>query len=200
MDRYIAVIGAGGWGTALANLLSKKGYNVRVWVYLKEEKEELERNHENLHFLPGIKLEEGIEFSNDMEYCIKGALCVVSAVPSKAVEETAVKIAKYIDIKSQKLVTVSKGLDANTQERISQVICRVIPGVDVAVLSGPSHAEEVARGMITTNVAASASDETAEFAQEIFMTDYFRVYTNNDIIGVELGGALKNIIALCVGV
>ncbi|MDP4119398.1 MAG: NAD(P)H-dependent glycerol-3-phosphate dehydrogenase, partial [Bacillota bacterium] len=110
------------------------------------------------------------------------------------------KIAKYIDIKSQKLVTVSKGLDANTQERISQVICRVIPGVDVAVLSGPSHAEEVARGMITTNVAASASDETAEFAQEIFMTDYFRVYTNNDIIGVELGGALKNIIALCVGV
>ncbi len=200
MSKHIALVGAGGWGTALGNLLAKKGYNVRMWAYLKEEKEELETFRENKRFLPGVKLSDNIEFTNDMEYCIKDALCIVSAVPSKAVASTSANIAKYIDVKNQRLITVSKGLDADTQERLSQIIARNIPEVNLAVLSGPSHAEEVANEMATTNVAASESAETAEFVQELFMTDYFRVYTNTDVIGVELGGALKNIIALCAGV
>ncbi len=196
----IAVIGAGGWGTALANVLAGKGFVVKQWAYLQEEKESLEKNRENINFLPGIKLNDNIEFSNDMGYCIKDAACIVSAVPSMAVETTAKEIAKHIDIKTQRLVSVSKGLDANTFERISQVYKRNIPGVRVVVLSGPSHAEEVAKGMTTTNVATCDNSEDAKFVQDLFMTDYFRVYTNTDMIGVELGGALKNIIALCAGV
>lgn len=200
MFKTIAVIGAGGWGTALANLLAKKGFTVKLWAYLEEEKNELERYGENKRFLPGVFLNENIKFSCDMEYCIKGSGIIVSAVPSKAVKTTAAHMAKYIDVKKQKLVTVSKGLDSETFERISQIYEQTIPGIDTAVLSGPSHAEEVAREMATTNVAASKNPETAQLVQEVFMTDYFRVYTNNDVIGVELGGALKNIIALCAGV
>lgn len=200
MNGTIAVIGAGGWGTALANLLAKKGYNVKLWVYLQEEREELESNRENIRFLPGISLSDNIEFSCDMEYCVKDAVCVISAVPSKAVKSTAEQLKEIIDVKKQKLITVSKGLDSVTFERISQVYKRIIPGVEVTVLSGPSHAEEVAREQVTTNVAACENEQTAEFVQEIFMTDYFRVYTNTDMVGVELGGALKNIIALCAGV
>lgn len=198
--QTVAVIGAGGWGTALANLLAQKGNKVKMWAYLKEEKDALEKDRENKLYLPGIKLSDNIEFSNDMAYCIKDAVCIIAAVPSKAVETTAKEIAKYIDINNQKLVSVSKGLDANTYERISEVYKRNIPGVKIAVLSGPSHAEEVARGMITTNVATCVEREIAEFVQELFITDYFRVYTNTDMIGVELGGALKNVIALCAGV
>lgn len=200
MNNTIAVIGAGGWGTALANLLAKKGYNVKLWVYVEEEKKELEQNRENIRFLPGVALDEKIEFSCNMEYCVKNALCVICAVPSKAVISTAAQLAKLLDVNKQKLITVSKGLDSVTYERISEVYRRIIPGVEVAVLSGPSHAEEVAREQVTTNVAACDNEETAEMIQEIFMTDYFRVYTNTDMIGVELGGALKNIIALCAGV
>lgn len=200
MNKSIAVIGAGSWGTALANLLAKKGYAVKQWAYLEEEKNELEQNRENVRFLPGVALDKNIEFSCNMEYCVKNSMCVVCAVPSKAVKSTAEQLAKYIDVKTQKLITVSKGLDAVTFERISEVYRQIIPGVCVAVLSGPSHAEEVAREQPTTNVAACDDKQTAELVQEIFMTDYFRVYTNNDMVGVELGGALKNIIALCAGV
>ncbi len=200
MNRTIAVIGAGSWGTALANLLAKKGNTVKLWAYLPEEREELEKNRENIRFLPGVHLSENIEFSCDMEYCVKNAVLVVAAVPSKAVKSTAMQLAKFIDVKTQKLITVSKGLDSDTFERISQVYRRIIPGVEVTVLSGPSHAEEVAKEQLTTNVAACDNSQTAELVQEIFMTDYFRVYTNTDMVGVELGGALKNIIALCAGI
>ena len=200
MIKKVAVIGAGSWGTALANLLAKKGHSVIMWAYLPEEKEELEKYRENKRFLPGIKLCDSIYFTNDIKEAVTGADCIISAVPSKAVSITAGEIAKYIDVNTQKLVTVSKGLDVVTYERISQVFKRIIPSVQIAVLSGPSHAEEVARGMVTTNVAASENIETAKFVQELFITEYFRVYTNTDIIGVELGGALKNIIALCAGV
>lgn len=200
MTGTVAVIGAGSWGTALANLLAKKGNKVKLWVYLEEERKSLEENRENISFLPGVALSENIEFSCNMEYCIKDTLCIVCAVPSKAVKSTAQQLAKLMDIKNQKLITVSKGLDSETFERISQVYRRLIPGVEVAVLSGPSHAEEVAKQQVTTNVAACDNEQTAELIQELFMTDYFRVYTNTDMVGVELGGALKNIIALCAGV
>ncbi|MBQ3054080.1 MAG: NAD(P)H-dependent glycerol-3-phosphate dehydrogenase [Clostridia bacterium] len=200
MSKHIAVIGAGGWGTALANLLGKKGYDVRLWAYLPEERDELQRFGENKRFLPDIKLSENLEFSCDMEWCIKNAECIVSAVPSGAVEATAYNIAKYIDVNTQPVVTVSKGLHKDTKERLSTVIERCIPEVKVAALSGPSHAEEVAREMITTNVAASSDEKIAEYVCNLFTTDYFRVYTNSDITGVEMGGALKNIIALCAGI
>ncbi len=200
MNKTIAVIGAGSWGTALANLLAKKGYNVKVWVYCKDEREELVKYRENKRYLPGIPLSENIEFSCDMNICICNAELIVCAVPSKAVKSVAEQLAGLINVEKQKLITVSKGLDSVTFERISQVYRRIIPGVEVTVLSGPSHAEEVATEQVTTNVAACDNEQTAELVQEVFMTDYFRVYTNTDMIGVELGGALKNVIALCAGV
>ncbi len=197
---HIAVIGAGSWGTALANLLGEKGYNVRLWVFEKSELEKMINTYENTLLLPGIKLSRNIVFSSDMEFCVKDAECVVSAVPSKAVKETAKKIAEYFDVKTQMLVSVSKGLDADTNERISEIFRRYIKDVMPVALSGPSHAEEVAVKLPTTIVAASEDIKKAEYVQDLFMTDYLRVYTNDDIIGVELGGALKNIIALCAGI
>ena len=197
---HIAVIGAGSWGTALANLLGEKGYNVRLWVFEKSELEKMSNTYENALLLPGIKLSRNIIFSSDMGFCVKDAECVVSAVPSKAVKETAKKIAEYFDVETQTLVSVSKGLDADTNERISEIFKRYIKGVTPVVLSGPSHAEEVSIKLPTTIVAASENIKKAEYVQELFMTDYFRIYTNDDIIGVELGGALKNIIALCAGI
>ena len=196
----ISVIGSGGWGTALACLLADKGFAVKLWSYLAEETAELKEYNENKRFLPGIKLNENIEFSNDMEYCITGADYIVSAVPSKAVISTAASIAKYIDTEKQLLINVSKGLDENTYCRLSEVIRGEIPNVRLAVMSGPSHAEEVARRMETTNVVAADTTEIAEEIQELFMHDFFRVYVSDDMAGVEYGGALKNVIALCAGV
>lgn len=195
-----AVIGSGGWGTALACLLAEKGYGVKLWSYLPEETAELKENRENKRFLPGISLPENIEFSNDMKYCIQSADYIVSAVPSKAVKTTAARIAEYIDTEKQPLISVSKGLDEQKHCRLSQVIRNEIPAVRLAVMSGPSHAEEVARRMETTNVVSADTTALAEEIQDLFMHDYFRVYVSGDMAGVEYGGALKNVIALCAGV
>lgn len=192
-----AVIGSGSWGTAIAVLLAEKGYDVYLWSWIQEETDRLNCDRENKEFLPGIKLPDNIVCTHDMGECISGADVIVTAAPSPATRTTAKNMAQYV-ADGQKIVNISKGLEGDL--RLSQVYGEEIPQADISVLSGPSHAEEVSRKIPTTVVVASESRETAEFLQDVFMTENFRVYTSDDVIGVELGGALKNVIALCAGI
>lgn len=193
----IAVIGSGGWGTAIAVLLAGKGNDVYLWSWIQEETDRLNADRENKEFLSGVMLPDSIICTHDMGACINGAELIVTAAPSPATRVTAKQVARYV-VPGQKLVNISKGLEGEL--RLSQVYKEEIPEADISVLSGPSHAEEVGRGVPTTVVVASESEKTAKFLQDTFMTNTFRVYTSDDIIGVELGGALKNVIALCAGI
>ena len=178
-------------------LLANKGNSVYLWSWIQEETDRLNRDRENKEFLPGIKFSDNIICTHDMGECIDGAEVIVTAAPSPATRVTAKGMAPYVK-EGQKIVNISKGLEGNL--RLSEVYKEEIPQADISVLSGPSHAEEVSRGIPTTVVVASQSRETAEFLQDVFMDKTFRVYTSDDIIGVELGGALKNVIALCAGI
>ena len=195
----IAVIGSGSWGCAVAILLAKKNYDVYLWSWQKEESDRLKRDRENKDVLPGKPFPENIVCSYDMAECVTGADLVVTGVPSPATRTTAHALSKHIK-SGQILVNLSKGLEEATLMTLSQVYKEEIPQADVAVMSGPSHAEEVSDGLPTTNVVAADDIKTAEYIQNIFMTDKFRVYTGDDITGTELGGALKNVIALCSGI
>ncbi len=195
----IAVVGSGGWGTALALLLADKGNSVKLWSYFKEESEELAEKRENTRFLSGVKFPDNIECSSDLEYVMRGCKYIVSAAPSKGVVSSAEKMAEFYDCDKQVIISVSKGLEEKSFLRSSEVIKNIIKGAKVVALSGPSHAEEVARKMATTVVAASEDIKLAEEVQNLFMCPYFRVYVTDDIAGVEYGGALKNVIALCAG-
>ena len=195
----ISVIGSGGWGTALALHLARLGNKICLWSYLPEESERLKADRENKEFLPGVPFEGAdIEFTSDLDEAADFGEIIVSAVPSVAVRSTAEKLAGKADGKI--IVNVSKGIDEKSLERISEVFDEMLPQSPIVVLSGPSHAEEVARGIPTTNVAASTDPEAAKTVQGIFNGAYFRVYTNPDVCGVELGGAMKNVIALCAGI
>lgn len=193
----IAVIGSGSWGTAISLLLAKKGNTVYLWSWIQEETDRLNRDRENKEFLPGLTFPDNIICTHDMGECIDGAEVIVTAAPSPATRVTAKGMAPFVK-EGQKIVNISKGLEGDL--RLSQVYMEEIPQADVSVLSGPSHAEEVSRGVPTTVVVASEKIETAQFLQDVFMDTTFRVYTSKDIIGVELGGALKNVIALCAGI
>ncbi|MCD8181412.1 MAG: NAD(P)H-dependent glycerol-3-phosphate dehydrogenase [Firmicutes bacterium] len=195
----IAVIGSGGWGTAIAILLSKKGYDVYLWSWIQEETDRLKADRENKEFLPGVKFPDGIYCTHDMAECAEGAELIITAAPSPATRTTAKQLSPHVKA-GQRIINISKGLEEGSFLRLSEVYKQEIPRAEVSVMSGPSHAEEVSRGLPTTNVVASADIETAKFIQDIFMDDMFRVYTSTDIIGVELGGALKNVIALCAGI
>ncbi len=192
-----AVIGSGGWGTAMAVLLAGKGNDVYLWSWIQEETDRLNRDRENKEFLPGVMIPDNVICTHDMGECINGADVIVTAAPSPATRTTAKQMAQYVK-PSQRIVNISKGLEGEL--RLSEVYGQEIPDADISVLSGPSHAEEVGRGIPTTVVIASKNAKTAKYLQNIFMTDRFRVYTSDDIIGVELGGALKNVIALCAGI
>ena len=195
----ISVIGSGGWGTAIALLLCSKGYEVCLWSYKKEESERLRADRENKEFLPGVSFGDyNIKFTSDIEEAASFSDIIVSAVPSKAVPTTARALGKCANGKT--IVNISKGIDEEKLCRLSETFEAELPASTVAVLSGPSHAEEVARGIPTTNVIACKDMEKAKELQDIFMAPSFRVYTNSDVAGVELGGALKNIIALCAGI
>lgn len=198
--KQVAVIGSGSWGCALAILLAEKGYEVRLWSFFSEESAALARDRENKACLPGVKFPDNLICSDDLEYCMCGSEAIVSSVPSKGVRTTAQKMREFLDVDNQIVVSVSKGLEAESLMRLSEVIRKEIPGVRIAALSGPSHAEEVARKLPTTIVAASEDAAVAEYVQDLFMTDAFRVYKNTDIAGVEYGGALKNIIAMAAGI
>ena len=193
----IAIIGSGSWGTAIAVTLAEKGYDIYLWSYILEESDRLNNDRENKEFLPGVALPENIVCTHDMGKCIDGAEVIVTAVPSPATRTTAKQMAEFV-CDGQKIVNISKGLEKDL--RLSEVYRDEIPKADISVLSGPSHAEEVSRKVPTTVVVASNNEETAKFLQNVFMTKAFRIYTSSDVIGVELGGALKNVIALCAGI
>lgn len=196
--KKIAVIGSGSWGTALAILLHNNHHNVTMWSFKEEEAQRIKRDKENKEFLPDIKLDKQIQITNDKELAVKAADIIVFSTPSKFVRDTVKSFAPYIN-KNQIIVNVAKGLEDKTLYRLSQVIENVIPNCNLCVLSGPSHAEEVGRCIPTTCVVSSKNKLIAEQIQDVFMNSVFRVYTNMDIIGVEMGGALKNLIALAAG-
>lgn len=192
----IAVLGSGGWGMALAVSAFSGGNNVTLWSPFDEEIKMLRKNHGNERLLSGIRLPDEIKLTTDMS-CVKGASITIIATPSTAVREVAHKLSYYDDFGI--VVNVAKGLEKGSLLRLSQVIRDEIPSARVVVLSGPSHAEEVARSIPTSVVAASESPISAQIVQNILSTDNLRIYTSEDLIGVELGGALKNIIAIAAG-
>mgnify|MGYP000674630110 CR=1 FL=1 len=194
----IGVIGSGSWGTALALVLNKNGHHVTIWSYLKEEADEIREKRENPSKLPGVHIPEEIEITTDLQGSVEGKDVVVLAVPSMATRATAKKMCPYVK-EEQILVNVAKGIEEGTLKTLSEQIEEEIPQADVAVLSGPSHAEEVGKCIPTTCVVGAHSRETAEYLQNIFMSKVFRVYTTPDMLGMELGGALKNVIALAAG-
>ncbi len=194
----VSIIGAGSWGIALALLLSNNGHQVTVWSALEEEVEELKTKREH-HSLPGVKLPDTMEFTGNMESAMADKELLVTAVPSVFVRQTAEKMRPFL-CKGQIVVNVAKGIEEGTLKTLSDILEETLPGADVAVLSGPSHAEEVSRGLPTTCVVGARTRETAEYIQGLFMSEVFRVYTSPDILGIELGGALKNVIALAAGI
>ncbi len=195
--KTVGVIGSGSWGTALAVQLKRAGNNVILWSFKEEEAMAILADRENKEFLPGVKLDEDITVTYKDED-VSWADMLVFSTPSKFVRNIAKRFAPYVK-KDEIIVNVAKGLEEGTLLRLSQVIKEEIPQCRVAVLSGPSHAEEVGKDMATAIVAASEDIKTASEIQDTFMSPMFRVYTNTDIIGVELGGALKNLIALAAG-
>ena len=194
----ISVIGAGSWGTALSVLLYNNGHEVTLWSVLEDEVKMLREKREHESKLPGVKLPEDMEITTDLEKCLKEPDVAVLAVPSPFTRSTAKKMAPLVR-DGQKIVNVAKGVEEKTLMTLSEIIEEEIPNADVCVLSGPSHAEEVGKGLPTTCVVTSRTKETAEYLQGVFMSPVFRVYTTPDILGVELGAALKNVIALAAG-
>ena len=194
----VGVLGAGSWGTALAILLHDNGHDVTVWSIDPKEVEMLSEKREHVSKLPGVHISEENMITNEMEEAIKGKDFLVLAVPSIFTRSTAAKMKPYV-VDGQMIVDVAKGIEENTLMTLSQQISQEIPQADVAVLSGPTHAEEVGRGIPTTVVVGAKNKETAEMLQDVFMNKVFRVYTSSDIVGIELGGALKNVIALAAG-
>lgn len=199
MDNHISIIGAGSWGTAVSVLLAGKGMNVKLWARDKELVEKVKNTRENSDYLPGTVLTGNILISSDIEYCCSESNIVIIASPSHAMRDICGQIREFIS-KEQVIVSLAKGIENVTLLRMSEIIKELMPENEVAVVSGPSHAEEVARGIPTAVVASSRKRAVAEYIQDTFMTPLFRVYTNPDIVGVELGGALKNIIALGAGI
>ena len=195
----VGIMGAGSWGTALALLLHKNGHQVTVWSINEDEVKMLSEKREHESKLPGVKIPEDMMFTTDIESTVKGKDFVVLAVPSPFTRSTSRNMCPFI-AEGQIIVDVAKGIEESTLMTLSQQIEEEIPQADVAVLSGPSHAEEVGRGLPTTVVIGAKTKETADYLQEMFMSEVFRVYTSPDILGMELGVSLKNVIALAAGI
>ena len=195
----ISIIGAGSWGTALALNLNKNGHHVTVWSVLEAEIEMLKNEREHKDKLPGVKLPEEIEFTTDLKMAATGRDLLVLAVPSPHTRKAAHDIEPYITDR-QLIINASKGIEEKTLMTMSQIIEEELPKAEVAVLSGPSHAEEVGKGLPTTIVVGAKKKTTAEYLQNIFMNEVFRVYISPDVLGIELGAALKNVVALAAGI
>lgn len=195
----VGIIGAGSFGTAVGILLGNKGYKIKIWDRKKDLINEINTSRENKRYLPEIKVPDSLTAEEDMEKVVHNADAIVIAVPSNAVRNVCKNLAGVIK-ENQVLISLVKGIENGTYKRMSEIIEEFYPNNPIGVLSGPSHAEEVSQNIPTTVVSSSKSLETAEFIQDLFITSEFRVYTNLDIIGVELGGAVKNIIALAAGV
>lgn len=195
----IGVIGAGSWGTALAVLLHKNGHSVTMWSALEEEIALLQKEYEHKDKLPGVPLPRDMIFTTDLRSAVEGRDVLILAVPSPFTRSTAARMAPFVS-KGQRIVDVAKGIEESSLYTLSQVVLEEIPQADVAVMSGPSHAEEVGRGIPTTIVVGAKTKETAEYLQNIFMSEVFRVYISPDMLGIELGAALKNVVALAAGI
>ncbi len=199
---HLAILGGGSWGTALSIHLAKKDYRVKVFEPVKIQVEEINEKRTNSRYLPEVKIPENIEASTEIGEVLDQAESIFLVVPSHVVGEVIQKV-KVLIKPNQYLVSCSKGLDEKNLERLSQVIQKSVPPANrakVAVLSGPTHAEEVSRGLPSAAVVASEDRETASYFQNTIMDNHFRIYSSPDVIGVELGGAVKNIIAIAAGV
>ncbi len=195
----IGILGAGSWGTALALVLKKNGHDVSLWSIMKEEVDMLLEKREHVRNLPGVPIDQDIVITWNQELCIRDKDIIVFAVPSKFVRSTA-KMMKDFITENQILVNVAKGLEDGTLNTLVDILEQEYPKNDVVVLSGPSHAEEVAKGVPTTVVVASHHKEVVKTVQNAFMNERFRVYGSQDVMGIEIGGALKNVIALAAGI
>ena len=195
----VGVLGAGSWGTALSVLLTENGHQVTVWSIDENEVNMLNEKREHVQKLPGVKLPDSMVVTTDLEGTVKGKDFLVLAVPSPFTRSTAKKMAPFV-AEGQIIVDVAKGIEEATLLTLSKQIEEEIPQADVAVLSGPSHAEEVGRKLPTTCVIGAKTRKTAEYLQSMFISPVFRVYTSPDILGIELGGSLKNVIALAAGI
>ncbi|KAF0218403.1 MAG: glycerol-3-phosphate dehydrogenase [Geobacteraceae bacterium] len=202
MQENIGVIGAGSWGTTLADLLAKKGHEVTLWAYEPELAEEMARTRVNSLFLPGISLSSRLKFSNSLPEAVKDKELLLFVVPSQAVRGVIATALPYLP-KDVVIVSASKGVEVESLKVVSQIYAELLPQDiyrNFAVLSGPTFAREVAQEMPTAAVAAADDAAVARKVQTTFNTGFFRVYTNNDVTGVELGGAIKNVIAIAAGI
>lgn len=193
----ITVLGSGGWGMALALTAYNCGHEVKIWSPFKDEVDLLNEKHENEKLLKGVKLPSDIEITTDIN-CASGSLITIIATPSLAVRSVAKQLAAVEN--HGIVVNVSKGIEKDSLKRLSTIIREELPEDMIAVLSGPSHAEEVARKIPTSLVAASKSITAASIIQDVLSNEFMRIYTSDDVIGVELGGAIKNVIAICAGI
>jgi len=195
----IGVIGAGSWGTALAILLSAKGHEVKIWDVDMGHLDELKLNKENKRYLPGVAFNERLKICETLEEDLRGVDIALFSAPTQHFRDAFNSALPYLNGDTV-IVNVAKGIEQKTLMRMSEIACEHVQSSRYVVLSGPSHAEEVGRSLPTTVAAASRDMRSAEYVQDVFMTDRFRVYTNHDVAGVEFGGALKNIIALGAGI
>lgn len=200
--KKVAIIGDGAWGTAIGLLLDKAGYKINIYGHFPEYIAELNRIRENIKYLPGPKIPESIGFTSDMDSCAQGAGLAVLAVPSHFMRSTCRKLKQTLDRTGEKpyLLSVAKGIENETLKRMSEIIEEEIYTGKTAVLSGPTHAEEVALNIPSAAVTASNNKDLMKTVQSIFCVNNFRVYTSSDVAGVELGGALKNVIAIAAGI
>ena len=194
----VAIIGAGSWGIALAKVLHTNGNKVTVWSIVEDEITMLKEKHEHVQKLPGVKLPEVMEFTTDLESAVSGKAYLILAVPSVFTRSTAKSMAPFVK-EGQIIVCVAKGIEEETLMPLTDIVEQEIPQAEVAVMCGPSHAEEVGIGLPTAVVAGAKKRAVAEGIQDIFMNNVFRVYTSPDVLGMELGGSLKNVIALAAG-
>ncbi|MCI9319670.1 MAG: NAD(P)-dependent glycerol-3-phosphate dehydrogenase [Lachnospiraceae bacterium] len=194
----ISILGGGSWGIALAVLLNKNGHEITVWSVLENEIKMLQEMHEH-KMLPGVKLSEDMIFTADDKEAVEGKDLLIMAVASAYTRQTAHRIGS-LTAEGQKILNVAKGIEEHTLMTLSEIIEQEIPQADVAVMSGPSHAEEVGRGIPTSIVVGAKSKATAEYIQNLFMNEVFRVYISPDVLGIELGGSLKNVVALAAGI
>ncbi|MTH52187.1 NAD(P)H-dependent glycerol-3-phosphate dehydrogenase [Bacillus mangrovi] len=200
--KKAAILGAGSWGTALALVLADNGHDVRLWSHRKSLADEINERRQNSKYLPDIGLPDGIRAFHQLKEAAEDAAVLVVAVPSKAIREVMGEVRKHLK-EPVTVVHVCKGIEPDSLKRVSEILTEEMPEElmkDLVVLSGPSHAEEVSLRHPTTVTSSSLNPEAAEYVQELFMNQHFRVYTNPDIIGVEMGGALKNVIALAAGI
>ncbi len=198
-NHSISIIGDGGWGTTLAVYLAKKEYNIKLWGAFPQYVEEVKKTRINHKFLPAVKLPNNVEITSDLNFAINESKILVLAVPSQFLRSVLQKI-KPLNLKNKTILSIVKGIETTTLMRVSQVINDVLGNVNLAVLSGPTIAIEVVKNIPTTAVIGCKNTKTAKTLQEIFNSKTFRIYTNPDVVGIEIGGSLKNVIAISCGV